>query len=59
MSSVTAAPFYELSGPQWVRWITDEAVAAEQKGFTLLQISDSHVGFDKPTNPNVEYLAAI
>ncbi|MBV9687391.1 MAG: metallophosphoesterase, partial [Alphaproteobacteria bacterium] len=31
-----------------------EATAAEQKsgGFTFLQISDSHVGFDKPANPN-------
>ena len=24
----------------------------EQKGFTFLQISDSHIGFDKPANPN-------
>jgi hypothetical protein len=37
----------------------DEAVAAEQKGFTFLQISDSHMGLDKPANPNVEYLAAV
>src|SRR5215468_5913653 len=31
-----------------------EAAAAEPKasGFTFLQISDSHVGFDKPANPN-------
>src|ERR1700755_155170 len=31
-----------------------EAAAAETeaKGFTFLQISDSHVGFDKPANPN-------
>jgi len=34
--------------------IIDEAVAAEQKGFTFLQISDSHMGFDKPANPNVK-----
>ena len=34
--------------------IVDEAVAAEQKGFTFLQISDSHMGFDKPANPNVK-----
>ena len=34
--------------------LIDEAVAAEQKGFTFLQISDSHVGFDKPANPNVK-----
>jgi hypothetical protein len=39
--------------------IIDEAVAAEQKGFIFLQISDSYMGFDKPANPNVEYLAAV
>ena len=25
---------------------------AAESGFTFLQISDSHVGFDKPANPN-------
>jgi 3',5'-cyclic AMP phosphodiesterase CpdA len=34
--------------------IIDEAVAAPAKAFTFLQISDSHVGFDKPANPNVQ-----
>lgn len=29
-----------------------EAFAADQKGFTFLQISDSHVGFNKPANPD-------
>ncbi len=29
-----------------------EAVAAETRGLTFAQISDSHVGFDKPANPN-------
>jgi 3',5'-cyclic AMP phosphodiesterase CpdA len=33
--------------------IIDEAIAAESGGITFLQISDSHVGFDKPANPNV------
>jgi hypothetical protein len=33
--------------------IIDEAVAAQQKGFTFLQISDSHGGLDKPANPFV------
>jgi 3',5'-cyclic AMP phosphodiesterase CpdA len=32
--------------------IIDQAVAQEAKGLTFLQISDSHVGFDKPANPN-------
>jgi hypothetical protein len=30
----------------------DSAEAAEASGFTFLQISDSHVGFDKPANPH-------
>jgi 3',5'-cyclic-AMP phosphodiesterase len=34
--------------------IIDAALAAEQKGFTFLQISDSHMGFDKPANPNAK-----
>ena len=34
--------------------IIDEAVAAPQKGFTFLQISDSHMGFDKAANPNAK-----
>ena len=29
-----------------------EAAEAVQKGFTFLQISDSHIGFDKPANPH-------
>src|SRR3954465_11651802 len=34
--------------------LVDAANAAEKKasGLTFLQISDSHVGFDKPANPN-------
>ena len=31
-----------------------EAMAAEPKGLTFLQISDSHMGFDKPANPNAK-----
>src|ERR1700758_914111 len=31
-----------------------EAAAAETKSLTFLQISDSHVGFDKPANPNAK-----
>src|SRR5579884_1228115 len=34
--------------------IIDEAAAADTKGFTFLQISDSHMGFDKPANPNTK-----
>jgi len=33
--------------------IMDQALAAEPSGLTFLQISDSHVGFDKAANPNV------
>ncbi len=32
--------------------LVEVANAAEPKGMTFLQISDSHVGFDKPANPN-------
>src|SRR5205085_11723695 len=32
--------------------IIDQALAAEASKLTFLQISDSHVGFDKPANPN-------
>jgi len=34
--------------------LIDEAKAAESTGFTFLQISDSHMGFDKPANPNAK-----
>jgi hypothetical protein len=34
--------------------IIDGALAAEPTGFTFLQISDSHMGFDKPANPNTK-----
>src|SRR6476469_10351542 len=34
--------------------IIDDALAAETKGFTFMQISDSHMGFDKPANPNAK-----
>jgi len=29
-----------------------DALAAEPTGFTFLQMSDSHIGFDKPANPD-------
>jgi 3',5'-cyclic AMP phosphodiesterase CpdA len=32
--------------------IIGEAVAADATGLTFLQISDSHIGFDKPANPH-------
>src|ERR1039457_5769884 len=31
-----------------------EAMAADAKGLTFLQISDIHLGFDKPANPNAK-----
>ena len=34
--------------------LVDEAIAADAKGLTFLQISDSHMGFDKPANPNAK-----
>src|SRR6201981_3493822 len=32
--------------------LVEAANAAETTGMTFMQISDSHVGFDKPANPN-------
>src|SRR4029079_7903841 len=32
--------------------IIDKALAQQTSDFAFLQISDSHVGFDKPANPN-------
>ena len=32
--------------------IIDQALAAEPSKLTFLQISDSHIGFNKPANPN-------
>ena len=34
--------------------LVDEAMAADAKGLTFLQISDSHMGFDKSANPNAK-----
>ncbi len=34
--------------------IVGEAMAADAKGLTFLQISDSHMGFDKPADPNAK-----
>src|SRR5882672_6657353 len=34
--------------------LVDDALAADAKGLTFLQISDSHMGIDKPANPNVK-----
>src|SRR6188474_341925 len=34
--------------------LVDQALAEEAKGLTFLQISDSHIGFDEPANPNAK-----
>jgi 3',5'-cyclic AMP phosphodiesterase CpdA len=34
--------------------LVDGALAREPAGFTFVQISDSHMGFDKPANPNAK-----
>jgi 3',5'-cyclic AMP phosphodiesterase CpdA len=34
--------------------LVDQALAADAPGLTFLQISDSHMGFDKPANPNAK-----
>src|SRR6476619_5081115 len=38
--------------PRSTGLIGEAVAAAEASGMTFLQISDSHVGFDKPANPN-------
>jgi len=38
--------------PRSLGLIDGQALAAEPSSMTFLQISDSHVGFDKPANPN-------
>jgi 3',5'-cyclic AMP phosphodiesterase CpdA len=53
MTWVGAGVLWTISGgvPHSLGLI-DQAVAQEASGLTFLQISDSHVGFDKPANPN-------
>src|SRR6186997_1873059 len=34
--------------------LVDQAMAAEAPGLTFMQISDSHMGVDKPVNPNTK-----
>jgi 3',5'-cyclic AMP phosphodiesterase CpdA len=34
--------------------LVDQALAATAPGLTFLQISDSHMGFDRPANPNTK-----
>jgi Icc protein len=50
------AAFYTLSGGVAASVSLDAALAAPQTtasaGFSFLQISDSHIGFDKPANPD-------
>ena len=43
---------WTLKGGVPMSSIIGSAQAAESSGFTFMQISDSHVGFDKPANPN-------
>jgi hypothetical protein len=43
---------WTLSGGVPRSSLIGSAQAAESRGFTFLQISDSHVGFDKAANPN-------
>lgn len=43
---------WTISGGIPASRLITEVSAAESAGFSFLQISDSHVGFDKPANPN-------
>ena len=37
--------------------LLEEVLAAEALSFTFLQISDSHIGFNKPANPDARHVA--
>ncbi|HEV7157579.1 MAG TPA: metallophosphoesterase [Caulobacteraceae bacterium] len=45
---------YAVSGGMLSSVSFDEALAAPARAFTFAQISDSHIGFDKPANPDVK-----
>ena len=45
---------YALSGGVLNSVSFDEAQAAPARAFTFAQISDSHIGFDRPANPDVK-----
>src|SRR5258708_28349154 len=53
MTWAGAGVLWTIAGgvPRWLG-LVGAAQAAEASGLTFLQISDSHVGFDKPANPN-------
>lgn len=49
-----AGLLWEVAGgvPRIARGLGDGAARADSSGFTFAQISDSHIGFDKPANPD-------
>ena len=47
-----AGVLWTISGGVPGARLISEAEAAATKGFSFLQISDSHIGFDKPANPH-------
>ena len=53
MSWAGAAAVWSISGGILTSRLIGSAEAAETKGFSFAQVSDSHLGFDKPVNTNV------
>jgi 3',5'-cyclic AMP phosphodiesterase CpdA len=54
MTWVGTGVLWSLSGGvPYSLGLIDEAVAQQPDGLTFLQISDTHVGFNKPVNPDV------
>ena len=43
---------WTMSGGVASSILVDEAIAAPAKGFSFVQVSDSHIGFEKPANPD-------
>ena len=53
MTWAGAAAVWSITGGIPSSRLIGSAEAAEMKGFTFAQVSDSHLGFDKPVNTNV------
>ncbi len=53
MTWAGAAAVWSIAGGIPTSRIVGRAEAAETKGFTFAQVSDSHLGFDKPVNTDV------
>src|SRR5437764_2781632 len=53
MTWAGAAMVWTVAGGVPRSRLIGSAEAADNNGFSFVQISDSHLGFDRPANPNV------